>query len=306
MPDPILIGKAFAASATAAFVIALLVGRDSRVSVAGAGRALAVVIAMYAGLSILGLLPHFPPREALDRLLLIVLPAALVAEAIASIAKRFGWIARATVAVLAAPVLLWDSLYITGQGGSRPPAWSPGQMWLIFAALGVLLMAYWTILCRLAPRAGERLALGCVSGAVLGTGVVIMLSGYATGGQVGMPLAAGLGGVALGSLLAKGNSSTKGALGIGIVGLFGLLLIGRFFAGLTSLNAALLFAAPLVGFLPELLPARLRVHSAWRLGLAAIPVVLALVIAQHKFAAESASPGSGTEGSVEDYTNFSK
>jgi hypothetical protein len=42
------------------------------------------------------------------------------------------------------------------------------------------------------------------------------------------------------------------------------------------------------------------------LALAAVPVVIALVLAQQKFAADSARPGSGTEGSLSDYTNFGK
>ena len=45
---------------------------------------MAIVSALYAGLWILELLPHFPPRDALDRLLLIVLPAAAVAELLAT------------------------------------------------------------------------------------------------------------------------------------------------------------------------------------------------------------------------------
>jgi len=306
MPDPILIGKAFGASAAVAFVMALLFGRFSRASVAGAGGVLALAGAMYVGLCILGLLPHFPPREALDRLLLIVLPAALVAELIAATSKRAGWMARATIAVLAAPALLWDSLYIADHGGPRPQVWSPVQIWLIFAALAALLMADWTMLCRLAPRVGARTVLSCVAGTVLGASVVIMLSGYATGGQVGVPLAAGLGGIALGSLLATANPGTEGALSIGLVGLFGLLMIGRLFAGLASINAGLLFTAPLLGLLPELWPARWRVRPALRLVLVAIPVVLALALAQHKFAADSSRPGSGTEGSLDDYTNFGK
>jgi hypothetical protein len=40
--------------------------------------------------------------------------------------------------------------------------------------------------------------------------------------------------------------------------------------------------------------------------LAAAPVVVALVLAQQKFAADSARPGSATEGSLDDYMNFGK
>jgi hypothetical protein len=306
MPDPILIGKAFAAAVVLSLAVTLLFGRSSRTAVAAAGAVLAVVSAVYAGLWLLGLLPHFPPREDLDRLLLIVLPAAAVAELIAAASGRAGWVARVVVAALAAPVLLHGSVYVTDLSGPGSRTWPPAQAWLIFAALAALLLAVWAALNRLATRTGGRTALGCVAGAVLGASAVIMLSGYATGGQLGVPLAAGLGGVALGSLAWNGKPGSEGALGVGVVGLFALLVVGRLFAGLTGLNAGLLFAAPLLGWLPELLPARRRVRGALRLALAAAPVVVALVLAQGKFAADSSRPESGTEGSLEDYLNFGK
>ena len=84
------------------------------------------------------------------------------------------------------------------------------------------------------------------------------------------------------------------------------IFVGRLFADLTNLNAALLFASPLLGWLPERLPARRGVRVALRLALAAVPVVVALALSQQKFAADSARPGSGTEGSLDDYMNFGK
>jgi hypothetical protein len=133
-----------------------------------------------------------------------------------------------------------------------------------------------------------------------------MLSGYATGGQFGIPLAAALGGVALASLARKEYPGIDGALGVGVVGLFALLLIGRLFAALTDLNAALLFAAPLLAWVPELLPSRIRGRALLRVALAAVPVVVALVLAQQKFAADAAGPESGPAGSIDAYRNFGK
>jgi hypothetical protein len=306
MPDPILIGKAFAAALVLSLVVTLLFGRTSRARVVPVGALLAVVSAAVLGLWMLGLLPHFPPREDFDRLLLIVLPAAVVAETIAAGWNRAGWVPRGVVAALAAPVLLYGSVYVTDLSGPGSRAWPPQKACLIFAALAALLLAAWKALDRLAIRMAGPTPLLCVTGAVLGSGAVVMLSGYATGGQMGVPLAAGLGGVALGSLAAKGKPGCESALGVGVVGLFALLVVGRLFAGLTDLNAALLFAAPLLGWLPEFLRTRRGVRLAVGLTLAALPVVVALVLAQQKFAADSARPGSSTEGSVEDYMNFGK
>ncbi|HJT79073.1 MAG TPA: hypothetical protein VJ739_17890, partial [Gemmataceae bacterium] len=77
---------------------------------------------------------------------------------------------------------------------------------------------------------------------------------------------------------------------------------------LTTANAALLFSAPLLAWLPELLPARRagpRTRAAARLALALLPVVLAVGLAAQKFRADSLSPGHD-EPSVEDHTSFGK
>jgi hypothetical protein len=306
MPDPILFAAAFAAAGVLSLALTLLFGASPRVGIAAGGAVLAVVAAVSAGLWILGLLPHVPPREDLDRLLLLVLPGAAIAEAIAAASGRLGWVARGGVAALVAPVLLQGTVYVTDLSGPGSRAWSPTEVWLIFAALAALLMAAWTVSNRLAARKGGLTALACVVGAILGAGLVTILSGYATGGQIGVPLAAGLGGVAIGSLMRRGKPDGRGALGLGVVSLFALLVIGRLFASLTTLNAALLFAAPLLGWLPETLPAGRRVRVALRLALTAAPVIVALALAQHRFAADSARPASGVGGSADDYTSFGK
>jgi hypothetical protein len=306
MPDPILIAKAFAVAFVLGLAVTLLFGRSSRIPVTSAGAVLAVIIAVYAGLWLLELLPHFPPREALDRFLLVLLPAAAVAETIAAVSSRRGWAARGSVAALAAPVLLYGSVYATDLSGPGSRTWSPAMMWFVFTALAALLMAAWVALHRLAIRTQGLAALGCVAGATLGASLVIMLSGYATGGQSGVPLAAGLGGVALALLFRKAKPISDGAIGVGVVGLFALLVVGRLFAGLTDVNAALLFAAPLLGWLPEMLPARQRIRAALRLALAATPVVIALDFARQKFAADSVQQGAAIEGSLDDYMNFGK
>lgn len=305
MPDAIPIAEAFAAAAVLGLAVSLLFTRVSRAPVAAAGMVVALLAAVYGGVWILGLPPHFPPREDLDRLLLIVLPAAAVAEIVAARWGRAGWVARGVMAVLAAPVLLYGSVYVTDLSGPGSRTWSPGETALVFAALAVLLAAEWAVLHRLAVRRGGRTALACVAGAVLGAGPVIMLSGYATGGQVGVPFGAGLTGVLLACLLRKGKPGGEAALGVGVVGLFALLVVGQLFAELTTLNAALLFAAPLVGWLPELLPARPRARVPLRLALAAAPILVALALAHQKFAADSADTEPGAEGSI-DGPNFGR
>lgn len=305
MPDPIVMAQAFAAAAALACIVTLLFGTGSRHAVASAGAVLAVVGGLFAGIWILGLLPHWPPREDLDRLLLMVLPAAALAELSALVSTRAGWALRCVVASLAAPLLLHGSTYTTDLSGPGSRTWSTAQASLIFAMLTLGLLGAWAALQRLAVRTVGSTPLWCIAGATLGAGLVVMLSGYASGGQLGIPFGAALAGVALGATIRKGKPALESALGVGVVGLFALLVVGRLFAELTNVNAALLFAAPLLGWLPELMRTRPRLRAGLGLGLAALPVAVALVLAQQKFAANS-RPQPGSAGSLDDYIGFGK
>src|SRR5262245_42967641 len=131
MPDPILMGKAFAVAAAIGLLVALLFGARSRAAVASAGAVLAVAGAVPAGLWVLGRLPKVPPGEVFDRLVVIVLPAAAVAEVIAVLSARAGWVARGVVAALATPVLLHASSYVADLSGPESREWSPSITWLI-------------------------------------------------------------------------------------------------------------------------------------------------------------------------------
>ena len=158
--------------------------------------------------------------------------------------------------------------------------------------------------CWLDGRRG--VAGGLPGGRRWNVGVTIMLSGYATGGQAGLPLAAALMGGSAVALVLPGPSRQTAPIGVAIVGLFSLLVIGRFFGELRSAHAILLFGAPLLAWLPEL--PRLRRLPPWARGLArvllvAIVVAGVLVDAARKFAAESgppAVPGSEKPSNPED------
>jgi hypothetical protein len=104
-----------------------------------------------------------------------------------------------------------------------------------------------------------------------------MLSGYATGGQIGLPLTAALLGAAAAVLVLRRTPRGIGPLGVPIVVLFSLLVIGRFFGELTWPHASVLFCAPLLGWLPEL--PLLRRMPAWARGLSRVVLVAAVVSA---------------------------
>src|SRR5436305_1203346 len=83
MPDPILILEAMAAAAVTAAALSLLCAgpwRLPRPVPAAAGSVLGVALGFYVGYWMLGLRPHWPPREDQDRFLLLLFPALIGVE----------------------------------------------------------------------------------------------------------------------------------------------------------------------------------------------------------------------------------
>lgn len=317
MPDAVLIGKASVAAALVAAALVLVCGwpwkapHPARVS---AGGAAGVGLGLAIGAWLLGVVPHFPPREDQDRLLLILLPAVILVEMVAAVFGRAAWLAwslRLIVAAAAARILLHDSIYLADKAGPGTREWSPQLSALILSSLALVLAAAWALIDRLARHAAGRAAPLTLAGVCAGAAVTVMLSGYATGGQLGLPLAGGLAGAAAASFVLK-DPDLRGVIGVGLVGLFALLVVGLCFGELTALNAALLLAAPQLGWLVELPRLRQfgpRVRAGAGVALAAVPVAVVLVLAAQRFAAESASPseaGGARETSIEDYMNFGK
>jgi hypothetical protein len=280
-PAPVLPLEALAAAAAMAAVVLLLCGwswRGPGTARVAAGWTLGVGLGFYLGCRMLQRWPHWPPREDQDRFLILLMPAVFGVELLAAfprISRRLIWPLRLAIAAGAARVLLHGSIYLTDSPSSD--RWSPAQTGLILGGLAVALAAEWTLLALLARRAPGRslpvaLVLTCA-----GAGVTVMLSGYATGGQLALPLAAGLAGGTAASLLLPEPPRADGWLGPAIVMLFGLLVVGRFFANLGTPHAILLFLAPLLGWLPEL-PYLCRMRPSVR-GFARVALVAVLAAA---------------------------
>jgi len=291
MPDPILIVQSMAAAALTAAVVVLL-ARWPRQTFSSARGSAACVLGVGVGVLVgcwrLGIRPHWPPLEDQDRLLIILLPAIVVVEFAAALLGRapyLAWLLRLIVAAAAARVLLHHSVYITDLAGPGSRLWTPAQTWLVLAGLAV--------------------AITCA-----GAGVTLMLSGYASGGQIGFEVLAAFVGTMLASLALPGRVAAQSVLGVAVVLLYAILVVGRFFGELSTLNAGLLFAAPLLGWLPEL-PYVQRMgpwlRGVLRLGFTVAVIALVVVLAQKKFSEESTrnSPGS-YEPTIEDYMNFGK
>jgi hypothetical protein len=300
MPHPIQILTALAvAAAIAAAVLAAFARPWSTVERrwVAAGWVIAPATGFLSGCAVLGLWPHWPPSIDLDRLLLIVLPAVVAAELLAAqprVPRGLVWAARLIVAASAARVLLHGTIYLSNAAGPDSRLWSATQVWLTLAGLASALGAVWWALVSLGARRpgySHSLSLAVVCGAA---GATVMLSGYLSGGQLGLPLAAALGGATIASFALAKPLPMSGAIAFGTVMLFSVLVIGRFFGELTTAQACLLFAAPLAGWLPELLPAcRLspRVRGTASMLLVAAIAAGIVIAAQRKFVERSAPGG---------------
>ena len=315
MPDLVTLAVALTAAAITAALFLILCSlpwRQPRPTVVALGWVLGAATGFALGCWLLGVQPHWPPREDQDRLLLLLMPAVVMIEvlAVTALPRWLGWLLRAIAALAAARVLLHGTSYITDLTGPDSSEWTPAQIGLVLGGLGAALLTVWGALAVLTTRPSGKslpLVLALASGAAA---VAIMLSGYATGGQLGLPLAAALAGAALVSFfLPAPEAPAEVPIGVGVVGLFGLLLIGRFFGTLTTANAALLGLAPLLGWLPEL-PVLARMQPMLR---AALPVLLAggllafaVSQAKQQYVAAAGPAPAGREATIDDYSNFGR
>ena len=102
------------------------------------------------------------------------------------------WPLRLVIVAGGARVLLHGTSYITDLTGPGTSEWSPSLAGLIFAGLAAFEAAVWALVALLARRAPGSSVPVCLAVTTAGAAVTVMLSGYATGGQIGLPLAAAL------------------------------------------------------------------------------------------------------------------
>jgi hypothetical protein len=309
MPDPLVILRAMAIAGGVAAIVLLALSwpwRSPHPTRTALGWTIGVALALVLGNWFLGLDLRWPPREDRHRFLLLVLPAATAAEVIAAIPRFPRWAAwslRGLVAVGAGRILLQGSVYLADAGEIDLGQWTTEQRALYFGGLAIALMTVWIllgILLRVGPARSVPLALAVTCG---GAALTIMFSGSLTDGQLGLALAAALSGATVASFLLPAPPNRTASIGIGVVGLFALLIGGRFFADLTSAHAALLLAVPLLCWITEL-PFLRKLKPRLRAGLRILLVAFAVAVIA--FQAQQASsdrsrPPSGEEDPYEQY-----
>jgi hypothetical protein len=312
MPEgfPILMVEATAAALVVAAVAVLVCGwpwRAPRPLRSALATLLGPAAGFYAGCAALGSVVRWSPREDQGRFLLVLFPAVLIVEILGVFVRRrraIAWLLRSAVAAVAARVLLHGSVYLSPQ--SELDADGSLTSWqLALLAIGPIVV--WALLAGLARRAPGRSVPVALAMTTAGAAMALMLSGYLTGGMLGLPLAAGLAGAVTGSLALPRDTDLRASIGPGVIGLFSLLVIGHFFGELTVTHALLLFGAPLLCWLPESVRTRRelpRLRALVRVALVAVPVALVVVQAGQKFSAAS-QPASGEgEATADDYANY--
>ena len=280
MPDPLLYLQGIVAAFCASAGLTWIVSRRASLSsprLSGASL-LSLAGGLLAGYGALRLIPRWPPVNGLDRFLAIGLPVALLIEWLASrsgVPRWRAWILTGGLAVGSGPVLLWGSVYL----GDSPAAWNPVLAASILgASAGALIVARrltGKLLDRSPGVAVPLLAAVCIQSA----GVAVMLAGYLKGGAAAFPIAASLAAVVL-AWRRRGPefaASIRAALAVAVVGLYGIVLIGRFFGGLSTWSAVVLLMAPAAPWLVEALPRRSS-RPRLAVGLQVLSTVLALAL----------------------------
>lgn len=245
--------------------------------------AIAWPIAVAGGLAT-GVLVHlaskrvlpWPPSDALQWMVMAVLPVVTLVEVFGALPKFPRWLAWGlrVAAYAVAPAVLLQS-YIEHQ-------WSRGQAisWLgglgAATVLGRVLLHQIVRPADLARGAWDGrvawIALVIASGAA---GVTVMSSGSLIAGQVGLSLGVTLGAIWLASLFCKDSGLASAGVGVSWAMLVCVLINGRFYAELSVSHALLLVLAPFAMLMPRL--PWFRNRKAW---MAAIVVaVLAGAIA---------------------------
>jgi hypothetical protein len=294
MPEPLLYLKAIGATTivSAAFVLAMAgVRRPATATRLNSACVLGMSFGLVLGYWVLSLRLAWPPKNGLDRFLTIVVPAALAIELIAGfdqVPRWSVWLLRVGLAAATPRVLLHGSVYLHGSGND----WNTSQAIAALALSGALLAGVWGLLSWLSQRSPGISIPFALSLATQCAGLTVMMAGYIKGGEAAFPLTATLVATTLAAKLISKRTgvpahlSATATIGIGVVGLFGLLYIGRFFGRLSTGCALTILLAPLLCWLTE--TPHLRSRKPWivgslRLMLVAIPLVVVLAMAKREF-----------------------
>lgn len=288
MPEPVLYLESLGAAAivSALCVLAMTaVPRPVNTARLNSACVLGMGLGIAVGNYVLSLRLGWPPANGLDRFVIVVIPAALGVELIAGFQRvppSAGWFLRISLAAAIPRILLHASIYMDGSDNG----WNAWQAGTALAACGALLAGVWGLLHWLAwrSRSGVSISLALVL-ATLCAAATVMMAGYIKGGAAALPLAATLAATTVAARLTA-KRLAPAIIGVGIVELFGVLFIGRFFGRLSTGSALAMLLAPLLCWATEI--PLLRLRNPWlvgslRLVLVAMPLLAVLAAAKRDF-----------------------
>lgn len=252
---------------------------------------IAMSLGFAVGCDVLAVRWTWSPVKGLDRFLVIVVPMTLCVELVMGLEQGprwFAWFLRVCLVGAIPRILLHGSVYLSG--GDQ--YWTRTEVGTALVLGSLLLAVTWGLLVWLSHRSGGLsipVALGLT---IQCAGLTVMLAGYLKGGATAFPLAATIVATATAAklmLLRAGTTarlSPTSIIGFGVIGLFGVLLIGRFFGRLSTEFSLVLLLTPLLCWTTEL--PFLRHRNSWvvgslRLLIVAIPLVVVLTVAKRDF-----------------------
>ncbi len=257
---------------------------------AGPGWALGVGAGFVAGYHAVDGWPPLPPTESQHWLVLVALPAMVLVSCLGPY-PHTPLFARVSIrlfqfllAAALAPLLLQSYLKYD---------WSGGQATMWITNLGTSAIVLWLMTDLLKEWRPGRWVVAALSLVAGGTGVVILMSGSQSLGQMGLSLAGVLAAGWAVSWVLPNGAVTPATVGVALTLLVGLWLNGYYYASVTATNAVLLAVSPLAAWLVELLP--LRKSPDWRVGVLrvvaiGIPVGVALALAAIRFQKAMSQP----------------
>ena len=200
---------------------------------------------------------------------------------------------RAVVAAGLTPVLLWGSAYVSGPR----PEWTAGETAGVYVGIGAAVFGVWLLLA-VGNRRTPSAAAAATTVSLEAAGIVMFFALYLGGGKASLPLAGALVGALVGVPAAGAVYADRSAraahgealLSLAVVGLAGLLVVGRFFSRVATGEAVVLLAAPLltlVGELPLAAKQRPWIAATVKIVLAAVPPAIVVYLAKRAFDQDS-------------------
>lgn len=297
MPDVLLYLRAFLGSFSASAIIVLAFvffprrkndhvdGTATSPMVALPGLGIGVLV----GYRLLDFQWKWPPANAMDRFLVLILPITMIVEWLACVKivpRSLIRILRGCVAAACGRTLLHGSAYL----GDTAETWTAWQQTAILSLATLGLASVWLSLAGLSTRPGAASITMALAICIQCGGVVIMLAGYIKGGVAAIPLAGAVLATAIMTGLLRGTMSPVGPISVALVSLFSLLFIGRFFGAMSSAHALVIFFSPLLCWLTELPALRRRSVTGSplkiglvRLVLVCIPLLIVLLFSLGEF-----------------------